>query len=118
MCVYNTCDDDRFEAIARTKEELISATNIEDSPDEMAVIDSILFRFGQMGWLDMKDKVRELKSENLQLRILVAAYGELTCAIYRYWGISNDSDTLDDMKRIDKEVQALREALGIETGNV
>ena len=114
MSIFNTCDDWRFMAIEKAKNELISATNIEDSPDEMAVIDSILFRFGQMGWLDMKDKVRELKSENLQLRILVAAYGELTCAIYRYWGISNDSDTLDDMKRIDKEVQALRDALGIE----
>ena len=62
------CGDNRFEVIARAKEELISATNIEDSPDEMAVIDSILFRFGQMGWLDAKDKVRELRAENMRLR--------------------------------------------------
>lgn len=71
MCVYNTCDDNMFEAIARAKEELISATNIEDSPDEMAVIDSVLFRFWQMGWLDAKDKVRSLKEENEKLRKLV-----------------------------------------------
>lgn len=107
------CGDNRFEVIARAKEELISATNIEDSPDEMAVIDDFLFRCWQMDWLDAKDKVRELKGENLQLKMLIAAYGELTCAIYRYWGVK-DFDALDDMKRIDKEVQALRDALGIE----
>jgi hypothetical protein len=42
MC--NICDDNQFEVIAKAKNELISATNIEDSPDEMAVIDEFLFR--------------------------------------------------------------------------
>jgi len=45
------CTDDRFEIIARYKQKLIDGTNIQDSPEEMAVIDNILFRFWQMGWL-------------------------------------------------------------------
>lgn len=50
MC--DTCDDSRFELIEKYKQKLIDATNIEDSPEEMAVIDNILFRFWQMGWLE------------------------------------------------------------------
>lgn len=46
------CDDNRFELIAKYKQELVEATNIESSPDEMSVIDNILFRFWQMGWLE------------------------------------------------------------------
>lgn len=45
------CTDNRFEVIAAYKKKLIESTNIETSPDEMAVIDSVLFRFWQMGWL-------------------------------------------------------------------
>ena len=46
------CTDDRFELIEKAKAKLLEATNIEMRPDEMAVIDSILFRCWQMGWLD------------------------------------------------------------------
>ena len=46
------CGDNRFELIEKYKSKLVEATNIESSKDEMAVIDSILFRFWQMGWLD------------------------------------------------------------------
>ena len=46
------CTDNRFELIAKYKAKLIEATNIETSADEMAVIDNILFRVWQMGWLD------------------------------------------------------------------
>lgn len=46
------CNDNRFEVIGRAKEHLLEATNIETSPDEMAVLDSFLFRCWQMGWLD------------------------------------------------------------------
>ena len=45
------CGDNRFELIEKYKQKLLDATNIEDSPEEMAVIDNILFRFWQMGWL-------------------------------------------------------------------
>lgn len=43
--------DNRFEIIEAYKKKLIEYTNIESSPEEMAVIDNILFRFWQMGWL-------------------------------------------------------------------
>lgn len=49
MC--DTCDDSRFELIKKYKGKLLDATNIDDSQEEMAVIDNILFRFWQMGWL-------------------------------------------------------------------
>ena len=48
----DTCGDNRFELIEKYKQKLLDATNIEDSPEEMAVIDNILFRFWQMGWLN------------------------------------------------------------------
>ena len=49
------CTDNRFELIEKYKQKLIDATNIETAPDEMAVIDNILFRFWQMRWLDKLD---------------------------------------------------------------
>lgn len=45
------CADNRFEIIAAYKKKLIEETNIQESPEEIAVIDNILFRFWQMGWL-------------------------------------------------------------------
>ena len=60
MC--DVCGDNRFEIIEKYKKELMEATNIENSKDEMAVIDNILFRCWQMGWLDKLDApVREVK---------------------------------------------------------
>ena len=51
----DVCTDDRFEVIERVKQRLIKATNIESCPEEMAVIDNILFRFWQQGWLQLID---------------------------------------------------------------
>ena len=48
----NTIDDNRFVLIEKYKQKLIEGTNISDRPEEMAVLDNILFRFWQMGWLD------------------------------------------------------------------
>lgn len=45
------CTDNRFKTIEAYKKMLLERTNIETSPDEMSVIDNILFRFWQMGWL-------------------------------------------------------------------
>ena len=50
--IYDTCGDDRFDLIAKAKQKLLDATNIDSSPDEIAVLDNILFRCWQMGWLD------------------------------------------------------------------
>lgn len=48
----NLCDDNRIITIEKAKQALIKGTNIEDSPEEMKVLDNILFRCWQMGWLD------------------------------------------------------------------
>ena len=49
------CGDNRFEIIAKAKADLLEGTNIETDEAEMAVIDNILFRCWQMGWLDRYD---------------------------------------------------------------
>ena len=55
------CTDNRFELIKRFKKKLIESTNIETSPEEMKAIDSLLFRFWQMGWLDIIDRMPLVK---------------------------------------------------------
>lgn len=52
------CGDGRFEIIERAKTALLESTNIEQSPEEMKVLDTFLFRCWQMGWLD-KYEVKE-----------------------------------------------------------
>jgi hypothetical protein len=53
----NDCIGREFEIIARAKQALLDSTNIDTSPDEMACLDSFLFRCWQMGWLDKYEKV-------------------------------------------------------------
>lgn len=50
------CEDNRFEIIAKAKEDILSSTNIESSKDEMKVLDNFLFRCWQMGWLNKYEK--------------------------------------------------------------
>ena len=45
------CTDNRYEIIERARADIIEATNIETSPKEMEVLNNILFRAWQMGWL-------------------------------------------------------------------
>lgn len=64
MCKMNVCcGDNRFEIIAEYKEKLLKETNIETSPEEMAVLDNILFRIWQMGWIP---KTRMPTSEEIE----------------------------------------------------
>ena len=59
------CNDNRFEVIEKAKKHLLEATNIEGSKDEMACLDSFLFRCWQMGWLNQYDDTcRETRIEN------------------------------------------------------
>lgn len=58
-----TCTDNRFEIIANYKHRLIEETNIETKPEEMAVLDSILFRFWQMGWLKEQEPMKPIFDE-------------------------------------------------------
>lgn len=51
------CNDNRFELIAKYKQQLIESTNIGTDKAEMAVIDNILFRLWQMGWLDKLEQL-------------------------------------------------------------
>lgn len=51
MSNYSCCGDDRFKIIEKAKEAILDATNINSSPEEMAVLDNFLFRCWQMGWL-------------------------------------------------------------------
>lgn len=57
----NICGDNRFHVIKKAKELLVEQTNIESNLSEMAVIDHILFRCWQMGWLEKVEK--ELENE-------------------------------------------------------
>lgn len=52
----DVCTDGRFEIIEAAKQELLKKTNINTSPKEMEVLDSILFRCWQMGWLEKQDE--------------------------------------------------------------
>lgn len=49
------CGDNRFEIINSAKEDIIAATNISASPEEMELLDNFLFRCWQMGWLNKYD---------------------------------------------------------------
>jgi hypothetical protein len=75
------CGDNRFEIIERYKKELISVTNIEGSPDEMAVLDNILFRFWQMGWLKEQEAVEPSFKQD-EKGIFVWCCG--SCGAYMY----------------------------------
>lgn len=68
--MMTTCDDNRMEIIQKAKEDLVKSTNIESSLDEMAVLDNILFRSWQMGWLDKyePDYKKRMKNEYWQLK--------------------------------------------------
>lgn len=75
------CNDDRFEMIKWIKERLVKGTNIEGSPEEMKVIDSILFRFWQLGWLTLIDKFtldKDCTDEIFECSKIIGALTELT----------------------------------------
>lgn len=68
--MMNICGDNRLEIIQKAKEDLIKSTNIESSPEEIAVLDNILFRAWQMGWLGKyePDYKERMKKEYWQLK--------------------------------------------------
>jgi hypothetical protein len=70
------CNDNRFELIEKYKKELVEATNIETSHEEMQVLDNILFRFWQMGWLDSIDRMLLVKES---AKILMSSGG---CSVF------------------------------------
>lgn len=58
MCNEIMAGDNRFEIIAKAKQAILDGTNIETDEDEMKVLDNILFRCWQMGWLDKYDDTK------------------------------------------------------------
>ena len=83
------CGDNRLEIIQRAKEELLHGTNIESSQDEMKVLDSLLFRAWQMGWLDEYEPEYKERMKN-EYRKLKARYDKLHTMCIRY-----EAGTLD-----------------------
>lgn len=76
-------DDNRLEIIQKAKEDLLRSTNIDSSPEEIAVLDNILFRAWQMGWLKkyepdykirMKDEYWQLKERYTKLHNICVKY--------------------------------------------
>ena len=53
------CIGNQFVIIAKAKQALLDSTNIDTSPNEMACLDSFLFRCWQMGWLDKYDDSKD-----------------------------------------------------------
>ena len=72
------CGDKRFEVIARAKADLLKSTNIERDEKEMAVIDNILFRCAQIGWLEKYEKEVE-KMDLKPFDLEKAKAGKLVC---------------------------------------
>lgn len=79
------CTDSRFEIIAKAKKDILETTNINESPNEMKVLDDFLMRCWQMDWLERyeQQKVREWIpcSERLP-----NADGEYLCQIESCYG--------------------------------
>ena len=89
------CCDNRFELIKKYRQKMIAGTNIETSPDEMKVLDSILFRAWQLGWLDKLDQdwhypdKGDFPPDGEEVLLYVATrFGERTIVGYR----DTDSD--------------------------
>lgn len=61
--IMEKCGDNRFELVEKYKAKILDGTNIGQSLEEGAVIDSILFRFWQMGWLDMIEQSSHVAAE-------------------------------------------------------
>lgn len=68
--MMTNCGDNRLEIVQKAKEDLIKSTNIDSRHEEIAVLDNILFRAWQMGWLDKyePDYKERMKKEYWQLK--------------------------------------------------
>lgn len=86
MTNHEVCGDNRFELIEKYKNKLLDGTNIDKSKDEMAVIDSILFRFWQMRWLDKLEQFDRQKAEIEGLRAEIEHLHEIIDDLYEMVG--------------------------------
>ena len=112
MTSKEQCGDDRFEIINETKQYIINATNIETSPEEMNVLDSICFRLWQLGLTKRnKDKLKELTHQRALLECIkewnekgfdVEIYA-LEIVIYNYSSVDKEEDEIEISIRLDKK---------------
>lgn len=79
------CTDNRFEIIAAYKKKLVEGTNIQARPEEMEVIDNILFRFWQMGWLPPIPHGRLIDAEALEKDVDKYIGGEESRSRFHHW---------------------------------
>jgi len=100
------CDDDRFELIAKYKNKLIESTNIETNVDEMNVIDNILFRFWQMGWLD------KLELEQDPCEDCMFEEGSKYCIEHCPHDASRQMEELPSVKRLRNNQKIIDKCLG------
>ena len=101
----DVCDDNRFEMIKFFKARLVDDTNIATSRDEMLVIDSILFRFWQLGWLHVLLEHETKKDCNdlanaLQKNLLIKKYGNILAGQVDIYTNPNAMDALESVMKV------------------
>lgn len=101
------CNDNRFELIEKYKRELLESTNIADSKEEMDVIDSILFRFGQMDWLDKLEQFDRQKEEIERLTAHCESLRTASNSIKMH--LENAEKEIERLK-IDNEIRSQKES--------
>lgn len=57
------CGDNRFEIINKVKNTLLEETNIDKSPKELEVLDTVLFRLWQCGYFSLNEQNEQLKQQ-------------------------------------------------------
>lgn len=97
----DVCGDNRFGMIKFFKNRLVEDTNIATSYDEMRVIDSVLFRFWQLGWLKVLfDHLLQKDANDLakamQKDLLVKKYGNILAGQV---GIYTNPEAMDVLER-------------------
>ena len=118
--MYTTCGDNRFEIIQKAKDDIIQATNIQGSPDEMEVLDSILFRAWQMGWLDKYET--SAMSFGMAIRAAkngkrVARHGWNGSGMYVFLAFEPDFVTDADISAFDQQEVEVGDMLVMKTAN-
>ena len=103
MCTGESCGDNRFEVIKKAKDYLLEYTNIESSPEEMTVIDNILFRIWQCGWLKQFEEdgiiIDLLTDCRIKEKLLDYIFENKNFAK----GYSNPNNKIDDYTYISKD---------------
>ena len=104
------CGDSRYAVIQKAKDKLLEATNIGGSQDEMNVLDSLLYRAWQMGWLKQyePDYKERMKDEYWQLK---DRYNKLHNMCIKYEAGTLDFEPTCSLELLTKQMVAMGEYL-------